>query len=195
MNARLGAVLAVLCTAACAAACGANEARSETGPGASQAAGGEVAGATPAGELLPNGVAVEEGLLAGGQPTPEQLVALAGAGYVTVIDLRTEAEGGTGRADVEASGMTYVTLPIAGAAGLTEENARRLALLLEEVERPLVLHCGSGNRVGALLALKVFYADGATPEEALRYGLDAGLTGLEGAVREHLEVASRASRP
>lgn len=140
-------------------------------------------------ELLPNAIEVEEGLLAGGQPSTEQLVALREAGYLTVINLRTDGEGGTGQAEVEAAGMTYVTLPIAGAAGLSEDNARNLAQILADVERPAVVHCGSGNRVGGLLALKAYYVDGASPEEALQYGLESGLTSLEAAVREYLEQA------
>lgn len=144
----------------------------------------------PAVELLPNAVSPEEGVLAGGQPSLEQLAALREAGYATVINLRTEAEGGTERGDVEALGMSYATLPISGAEGLSSENALAFAAIFDAAERPVVVHCASGNRVGALFALKAFYADGASPEEALTIGLDAGMTRLEAPVREHLAAAS-----
>lgn len=150
----------------------------------------EAAPVAESAELLPNAVSPEEGLLAGGQPSVEQLEALKEAGYVSVINLRTDGEGGTGQAEVEELGLTYLALPITGAEGLSEENARAFAALLEEAERPAVVHCGSGNRVGALFALKAFYVDGASAEEALAYGRQSGLTRLEGAVEEHLAAAT-----
>jgi hypothetical protein len=49
-----------------------------------------------------------------------------------------------------------------------------------------LLHCGSGNRVGALLALRESQ-DGADDESALEYGRSAGLTKLEPVVIKRLE--------
>lgn len=141
--------------------------------------------------LVRNGRMPLEGVLTGGQPTDEQLAALADAGYKTIINLRRPDERGTrGEAETVAGlGMAYVSLPVDGADGLTEENAAALAAALAEAERPLLLHCGSGNRVGALLAMKAFWLDGASAEEALELGRDGGMTRLEGAVRERLESA------
>ena len=159
----------------------------ETAPAA---APGAPAAVDPA-ALVRNGRMPVEGVLTGGQPTDEQLAALRDAGFKTVINLRQPNEMGTrGEAETVAElGMTYVSLPVAGTSGLTEENAAALAALLEEADRPLLLHCGSGNRVGALLALKAFWLEGASAEEALEIGRDGGLTRLEGAVRELLESA------
>lgn len=128
------------------------------------------------------------GVLSGGQVTAEQLAAAAAAGYRTVVNLRTSEEplDWDEPARVEELGMRYVALPIAGAADVTRENAEKLARILEEAPRPLLLHCGSGNRVGALFALKAYYLDGKDAEAALRIGLDAGLTKLEPKVREVL---------
>jgi len=83
-------------------------------------------------------------------------------------------------------GMTYVSIPIAGAADISEENARRLAEVLDVGADPVVVHCASGNRVGALFALKAYYVDGKTPEEALALGKAAGVTRLEPVVRQTL---------
>jgi len=148
--------------------------------------------ATPSpADLLGNGVLVEEGVLAGGQPTVEQLYGLAEAGYRTVINMRLpDEQGNTQAPSVESAGMTYVSVPLEGAAGLSEERAKAFADALAEAERPVVVHCGSGNRVGALFALKAFYVDGAAADEAIQFGLDAGMTRLEDAVREHLATAT-----
>jgi hypothetical protein len=51
---------------------------------------------------------------------------------------------------------------------------------------PVVLHCASSNRVGALLAMKAFYLDDATPEEALALAKKAGITRMEPSVRQKL---------
>lgn len=129
------------------------------------------------------------GLLTGGQPTREQLAEAAKAGYRTVINLRSERETADGEeaAEVEKLGMRYVALPIAGVDDLTGENAEALAKVLEdEAAYPVILHCGSGNRVGALLAIKASYFEGKESAEALAIGLGAGLTTLEPQVRRIL---------
>lgn len=150
---------------------------------------------------LPTGPAIDyqmsnaavplDGVLTGGQPTAEDLEKLAERGYRTVITLRMPAED-TGLGDeqtlVEGLGMRYVALPVDGADGLTRANAERLSELLAAEERPILLHCGSSNRVGALLALEAFYVDGADPDAALELGKSAGLTRLEPAVRERLDA-------
>ena len=151
------------------------------------------AASPPADELLLNGVFVEEGVLAGGQPTSDQLDALAAAGYRTVINMRLpDEQGNTQAAAVEELGMTYVTVPVEGAAGLSEERTRAFAEAMAAAEGPVVVHCGSGNRVGALFALKAFYVDGQSVEDSVQLGVDAGMTRLEGAVREHLAAAESA---
>lgn len=158
-------------------------------------AGGEATAPVgdPLGEwttLIPNARQPEEGILSGGQPSDEQLAAIRDAGFRTVVNLRAEGEPGARAAEVEALGMDYVALPVAGTKGLDEDNARAFAEILATVERPAVFHCGSGNRVGALFALKAFYVDGETVDEAFVTGERAGLTRLAGAVRQHLETAT-----
>lgn len=143
--------------------------------------------------LLPNAKQPEEGLLLGGQPTVEQLEQARDLGFQTVINMRGTDEPGPARDDVEALGMTYVALPVAGAEGISEENARALAVALDKAEGPVIVHCGSGNRVGALFALKAHYVDGATAEEALQLGLDYGLTRLEPVVKERLDAVGEPS--
>jgi uncharacterized protein (TIGR01244 family) len=145
--------------------------------------------------LLLNGMLPFEGILIGGQPTLAQLAAIHDQGYKTVINMRQPEEAGSTRPeDVEALGMAYVPLPINGAEGVNEENARRLAEVLEEAGRPVVVHCGSGNRVGALFAMKAFLLDGEAAEKALAIGKAAGLTRLEPVVREKLGLAEEAEK-
>jgi uncharacterized protein (TIGR01244 family) len=128
------------------------------------------------------------GLHTGAQPTQEDLAALSRQGVRTVIDLRTDEEdrGFDEAAVVERHGMRYVQLPIGGANDLTAENATLLKQALDHSGDGVLLHCASGNRVGALLALMAAQHEDATPAEALDLGKRAGLKSLEPAVAEKL---------
>lgn len=142
-------------------------------------------GATAPTALLPiaNARIPLEGVLSGGQPTREQIDAAARAGFVTVINLRADGEPGFDwEADaVQADGMRYVRVPIAGADDLTRENVTLFDAALRDARDagPTLMHCGSGNRIGAMLALRAAWLEERDPVDALDYGLASGLTRLE----------------
>jgi uncharacterized protein (TIGR01244 family) len=128
---------------------------------------------------IPNAKSAADRLLTGGQPTEEHLQQAKDSGVKVVVNLRTKAEENeyaTEAAKVESLGMKYVHLPIDGKQGdgLNEENARKLAELV--AEKPALVHCTSGERVGALFALKAFYVDKLPAEEALKVGKASGMT-------------------
>ncbi len=136
-----------------------------------------------------NAVSPSPNLLLGGQPTESHLLAACDAGYKTVINLRGVGEEGTDWEPqaVAALGMTYVHIPIAGAAGVNRANADRLRAAIDAAgDDPVVVHCASGNRVGALFALLAYEGDAATVETAIEVGRAHGLTGLESWVRQLL---------
>jgi len=123
-----------------------------------------------------------------GQPDSEVLAIAKDAGFTTVVDMRraTEDRGMDEAAVVASMGMRYITLPVDGANGVTYENAAELDKIMAAADGPVLLHCASGNRVGALYALSEKMA-GASNEEALAAGKAAGLTRLEGVVQERLQ--------
>ncbi len=140
--------------------------------------------------LLPNGRSPLPGVLTGGQPDATQLGEIAKLGYKTVINLRTPGERGE-LADeaglVKSHGMRYVSIPVSHGEGLDRDNAEVLGKILADQDaRPVVIHCASGNRVGALLALEEVWVEGRPPEKALELGKAAGLTHLESQVRKIL---------
>lgn len=172
-----------------AAGCGAGEPSGEAAPAGEKEGARQAETAPPPGMLVPNGRMPFEGVLTGGQPTQAQLEKLADLGYGTVINMRMPGEeGSTDPAAVEALGMAYVSIPLPGAAGITEENARKLAEALDEAEHPVLIHCASGNRIGAILGMKAWAVDGRSPQEALEIARSAGITRLEPALREILEL-------
>ena len=140
---------------------------------------------------LKNKIELDGGtLVLGGAPSAEELTHWARDGFRTVIDLRAPTEPGHAehKARVEALGMTWLGLSIAGADGVTFDNAAAMVALLEQAERPTILHCASGNRVGALFALAVGSIPGTSADEAIAYGKARGLTRLEPKVRELLDA-------
>jgi len=128
-------------------------------------------------------------LVTSGQPTVSDLEALASRGVKNVVNLRTEGEFDDfdEAAEAERLGLNYIQLPIAGAQDINRENAQKLHEILADLDGQTLLHCGSGNRVGALLAVKAATVDGKTREEAIEFGLAAGLTRLEAKAREVIE--------
>ncbi|MCD9088459.1 sulfur transferase domain-containing protein [Stenotrophomonas sp. SY1] len=128
-------------------------------------------------------------LITAGQPSAQQLRDAAASGVTTVIDLRQpdEDRGFDEAALAEQLGLRYVRLPIAGASGITADNARTLQRLLKQDKGTTLLHCASSNRAGALLSLINAGIEGAPVEAALQLGRDAGMTSLEAAARDALE--------
>lgn len=135
---------------------------------------------------LPNAKEPMPGVLTGGVPTEEDLKAAKSLGVTTVVSLLPDADAE--RTQVEALGMTFVSIPVASPADLTEDNARQLGEAMSSHDKPMIVHCASGNRVGALMALEAFYVEGMSRDEALKRGEDAGLTSLRGDVETRLDA-------
>jgi uncharacterized protein (TIGR01244 family) len=131
-----------------------------------------------------------------GQRAAGDWSAIAAGGVRTVIDLRTQGElkDRDERAEVEAAGLRYVALPIAGHAGVTPDNARVLSALLADAHGPVLVHCASGNRAGGLLALALA-ARGMAPADALEAGRGAGMTSAEAPVRQALGLPAQDAAP
>jgi len=138
---------------------------------------------------LVNGRMPFPGIVTGGQLTEEQVDELSVLGFDVLVSLRPTGEGDAGWEEqyAAAHGISFHRIPVAGPAGVSVENARRLASVLSTAgDRGVVVYCASGNRVGALFALKAHALDEMSAEQSLRIGREAGLTRLEPYVRELL---------
>ncbi len=140
---------------------------------------------------LPNGQVPFDGILTGGQPTFEQIKQAGETGFRTVINLRTDKELPDPAQEliwVNGAGMKYIHIPVAGAEGFTREKTMEFAGAISKPENyPLIVHCKSGQRVGAMFALKAFHIDEKSIEESLSVGERAGLTILTPIVKKILE--------
>ena len=136
------------------------------------------------------------GLYTAGQPAAGDWARLPGLGIVTVINLRPpeELQDRDEAAEVRAAGLAYVNIPIAGPDAVTPANARALQDAIAAARGKVLVHCSSGNRAGALLALAA-RAQGMTAQQALDFGKAAGLAGLEPVVRARLELPVAACKP
>ncbi|MCH8301866.1 MAG: tyrosine-protein phosphatase [Proteobacteria bacterium] len=136
-----------------------------------------------AGKTIPTDVR----FVASGQPDEAMLQTIAELGFSAVVDLRAadEERGFDEQKAIERLGMEYVLLPIASADDITFDKAAVLDQILADNQGPVLIHCASGNRVGALFALREILL-GASNDEALALGKTAGMTRLESVVRERI---------
>lgn len=137
-----------------------------------------------------NAVAPEPGIIAAGRLNREDITRLQNAGIQHVIDLTPDAE--TPDFDeakaVRSVGIDYSNLPISGPADLTRENTLAFHDLLRMAQRPVLVHCASGNRVGAMAALRAAWIEGKSEDEAIAIGKAWGLKSLEPQVRERIQA-------
>jgi uncharacterized protein (TIGR01244 family) len=161
--------------------------RSEEAKSFSPVPAGEIPEARPVG--VANARRPFPGILTGGQPTVAQFERAASVGYRTVVNLRTAFEGGVWDEASKAAelGMEYVSIPVAFGSGVTSENADRLLRSIADPARyPVLIHCGSADRVGALFAIAAADA-GEDTERAIAIGRRAGMTTLTRKVRRVLD--------
>lgn len=123
----------------------------------------------------------------GGQPTQEELSSLARLGIKHIINLRPKSEQTWNEPlYVKLQGMKYHSLPVAGISDININNANQLDSMLDKYSNEGVyVHCASGNRVGALIALH----QGSITRNidiAIEKGKRWGLTRLEPVVRDKL---------
>lgn len=118
-----------------------------------------------------------EGVATAGQPTAEHLDSMAEAGYRTVLDLRTpeEPRGFDEPEAVREAGMEYVGIPVSPDT-LDDETFERFREFMGDPERrPVLVHCSSANRVGALLIPHMILDEGRNPDEATQIAHQIGL--------------------
>nr|ACU26400.1 hypothetical protein [uncultured bacterium HF186_25m_30B18]ACU26437.1 hypothetical protein [uncultured bacterium HF186_75m_14K15] len=144
---------------------------------------------------IPGGTVISPTLVIGGQPTKAALEELATQGLKHVINLRTPSELDFDEEKVvKELKMSYQMIPVPGAKGLTESAIDDLHAALNP-EVPTLVHCASGNRVGALFALRAQRHLDADFGEALATGVAHGLKGLKGAVSERLHASPKDNFP
>ena len=125
--------------------------------------------------------AVSDQIWVGGQPSLDEFAQLQKIGIRHIINLRPDMEmqGFDEGGYVELLGMTYWQLPIVGMDDLNPQAAEQFDAQLNAADGPVLVHCASGNRVGALFAIRAFFVTCLDAETSLQIGREHGLTKLE----------------
>jgi len=124
-----------------------------------------------------------------GQPKASEFSDFAKAGVKHVINLRppSETPDTNEAAIVTKAGMAYYNVPISGTADMTLENVKLVDKLLGQIgDESVLLHCSSGNRAGAVMALRAAWLKGVSNDEAIAIGKRWGLTRLQSRVERLL---------
>jgi protein tyrosine phosphatase (PTP) superfamily phosphohydrolase (DUF442 family) len=133
-----------------------------------------IRGVTNACQVLPT-------VITGGQPSREHLEALAKSGNAIVVDTREpmEPRAFDEPALVRELGMEYRLIPI-GPRSLGDATLDAIRSTLAEAgERPVFVHCGSGNRVGGALIPVLMLDQGMEEEDAVDTAMRVGLRSAE----------------
>ena len=111
----------------------------------------------------------------GGLVSTDAMNTLKKQGFKTIVDLRTPKEGvKKEHALAEANGLAYYNLPVAKAFPDASMRAQFKRLVEDPANHPVLVHCGSANRVGMVWA--AYQLDqGASFEAAVAEGRAIGM--------------------
>ena len=112
-----------------------------------------------------------------GQPSPEDFVEAKKRGFKIVVTLRQPGEIDWDEAEtVRGLGMQFHSIPFGRPDTLTDQvfdEARKI--LTKSKDKPLLLHCGSANRVGAIWLVHRVLDHELSLEEARQEAQEIGL--------------------
>lgn len=128
---------------------------------------------------VPKLLCIDERFATGGQPTSDAFARLASKGFRSVLNLRTASEGvdlDRERELVEKAGMRYLSIPVVGSAPKPEQAAEFIKVAQEQENHPMLIHCGSANRVGGFWMIYRVLVQSWPEDKALEEATRIGLT-------------------
>ena len=140
------------------------------------------------------GALPEPGLITAGQPTEADLAACAAEGIRTVIDLRPPEDdrGFTEPESAARLGLAYHCIPVTPDTLSDAQFDAVRAALTKPGDRPVLMHCRSANRVGALLYPYLVLDAGYAPDAAFDIACAVGLRNAGYAEQAIAYVTARA---
>src|SRR5262245_39563375 len=143
---------------------------------------------------VPRILCVDERVATGGQPTESAFAKLAANGYRAVLSLRTASEGIDLKHEqetVEKAGMRFVNVPVVSSAPKPEQVDAFINAVKDKANQPMLIHCGSANRVGAFWMIYRVVDQGWPEDKALDEAIKIGLTSPVLKTFAHEYIASR----
>ena len=147
------------------------------GAGARARAGGCPGSAVrrPGGPLAVNYTRLKPHVATAGLLRDGAIPVLKALGFATIVDLRSPAEGaGAEQQAAAAAGLRYVNIPVTGGVPTDAQVAEFARVVEDPNNAPLLVHCASANRVGAMWTL-YRVRQGIPLAIALEEGRTAGL--------------------
>lgn len=130
-------------------------------------------------EDVPRILCVDERISTGGQPTDAAFAKLAANGYHAVLNLRTASEGVDLKHEqdaVQAAGMRYINIPVVSSAPKADQVDEFVRAVKDKDNHPMLIHCGTANRVGAFWMIYRVIEQGWPEDKALDEATIIGLT-------------------
>jgi uncharacterized protein (TIGR01244 family) len=128
---------------------------------------------------VPRILCLNESLATAAQPSEQAFSKVAAAGFRSVLNLRTAAEGvdvEKERELVERSGMRYLHIPVVSSAPRSEQADEFIRAVREKSLHPMLIHCSSANRVGAFMMIYRVVEQGWSEKKALEEAVKIGLS-------------------
>ncbi|HEY7914292.1 MAG TPA: protein tyrosine phosphatase family protein [Blastocatellia bacterium] len=140
---------------------------------------------------VPRVYCVDERIATGGQPKDGAYGKLAASGYRSVLTLRTSTENVDLKREqelAEKAGLKYINIPFVTANPDPELVPRFIKAVKDQKNQPMLINCGSANRVGALWMIYRVIDQGWSEEKALEEAEKIGLTspGLKSFAQQYI---------
>lgn len=120
---------------------------------------------------------INDELAIAGQISPDQLPQIVGEGFRSILNLRSPEEGTfelSEEVKAELFGLNYVNFPL-NFDNLHEDTILRTFKLINELTKPLLVHCDTGIRSALIVLIYITMQQGATPKQAFRQAESLGL--------------------
>nr|WP_035991498.1 protein tyrosine phosphatase family protein [Leptolyngbya sp. KIOST-1] len=114
--------------------------------------------------------------IATNQPESTSFEQAAQAGFKSVLNLRSPQEEGAladEKTNVEQAGLTYAQIPVKP-SDISDELTDRVMQTLDELPKPVLAHCKSGMRSGAMALMYEATRNGMSADAALKKGKENG---------------------
>lgn len=126
---------------------------------------------------MSNSKKVNENLSIAGQVTPEELQQAAQLGFKSVLNLRSPDEVGVladEQQQTEDAGLEYVNVPLK-ASESNRELTEVAIKTLDDLPKPVLIHCGAGARAGGIALIATAINQGLTYEQIALKAQELGI--------------------
>lgn len=124
---------------------------------------------------------INDTLAIAGQISLDQLSTLAEEGFCSILNVRSPEEPGflaIEAAHAQARGLVYVHCPLkveALSEALSEEILLQTFKQINELPKPLLVHCDTGIRAALIILIHITMQQGATANQAIYQAEQLGL--------------------